>query len=432
MNQEKFNYVKEFRAIARGNKKSLQNLYKYEAPYMLAFAFKVLHHYKFAEDAVVETFGIVWDNAQYFDESLECPRGWLYAIFRFHLDASIRKNYHALVANKKEGSRSLCDECSNLYAGVHGFVEPGSFYQVFEELPEETQQALITTYFSADTLAETATSLQMPLGRLKENIHLGLRHLAQKRVSLNIKHDDVIFIGEYVLGSLNNEEKREANKLFEQDPVAEKLCLIWEDEFLNFLNQLVIEQIPETLWVRIKQVTFTEEEDATDTEELSDELKLSQDQLQAKSFFANLMIKLRKFWISRNFWRFASLALVGVIIALLIIRPLENPIRLASALGSTIQLNQIGFTVKQTDELQITPIIHQHLDDKLRLQLWHRNTQGLITYMGEINSQDETILPYNSSLKTGDMLLISIEPATTTSPSQITGQVIYQGLIAQF
>lgn len=432
MSQEKFNYVKEFRAIARGNKKSLHNLYKQEATYMLSFAFKVLHHYKFAEDAVVETFRIVWDNAQYFDESLETPRGWLYAIFRFHLDASIRKNYHALVANKKENNRSLCDICSNLYAGVHGFVEPGSFYQVFEELPEETQQALITTYFSAETLAETATSLQMPLGRLKENIHLGLRHLAQKRAPLDIKHDDMVFIGEYVLGSLNNEEKREANKLFEQDPIAEKLSLIWEEEFLNFLNQLILEKVPETLWVRIKQVTIAEEDDSTDTEELSDELKLSQDQLQAKSAFGKLAITLRKCWISRNFWRFASLALIGVIIALLIIRPLENPIRLAASLGSTTQIDRIGFAVKQTDKLFIIPIVHQQLGDKLRLQLWYRDTQGLTRYLGEVNSQETTVFPSDNQLKTGGVLLISIEPASNTTPNQITGQILYQGLIAEF
>ncbi len=434
MSQEKtvFNYAKELKAIAKGSKKSLQSLYEQEASYMLAFAFKVLHHYKFAEDAVVETFNIIWNNAKYFDENMNHPRGWIYAIFRYHLNGIIRKNYQALKENKKENP-VLGDVCTNLHAGVHTFMEPGSFYQVFEELPEETQKVLITTYFSAESLADTATLLEMPLGRLKENILLGLRHLSQKREPLSFKHDHTVFIGEFVLGSLTDSEQQKANTLLSEDPIAENISFVWEEEFLNFTNQLILEKTPESLWVRIKQATVAAEKNTnTDNQELEDELQLSQDQSNAVGFFDKLMITLRKCWISRNFWRAASLALLGVIAALLIIRPLENPIRVAAVLNSATQLNQVGFTVKQDNKLTITPIVQQTLGEQLRLQLWHRDNQGFTRALGIVNSDKDTVLAANSQLKTGDLLLISLEPVSPNLADSITGQILYQGTVGEF
>lgn len=434
MSQEKntFNYAKELKAIAKGSKKSLQSLYDHEASYMLAFAFKVLHHYKFAEDAVVETFNIIWNNAKYYDDSMNHPRGWIYAIFRYHLNNIIRKNYQTLKENKKENP-VLGDICTNLHAGVHTFMEPGSFYQVFEELPEETQKVLMTTYFSAESLADTATLLEMPLGRLKENILLGLRYLSQKREPLSFKHDHTIFIGEFVLGSLTDQDQQKANALLAEDAVAENISLVWEEEFLNFTNQLILEKIPESLWVRIKQATISAEKDnAIDNQELEDELRLSQDQSHAVGFFDKLKITCRKYWISRNFWRTVSLGLLGVIVALLVIRPLENPIHVAAALNSATQLNQVGFTVKQDNKLTITPVIQQTLGDQLRLQLWHRDSQGFTRALGIVNSHKDTVLAANSQLKTGDLLLISLEPVAPNLADSITGQILYQGTVAQF
>lgn len=433
MSQEKntFNYAKELQAIAKGSKKSLQSLYEQEASYMLAFAFKVLQHYKFAEDTVVETFGIIWNNAKYYDESFNHPRGWIYAIFRYHLNNTLRKNYLALKENKKENP-VLGDVCTNLHAGVHSFMEQGSFYQVFEELPEETQKVLITTYFSAESLADTATLLEMPLGRLKENILLGLRHIAQKREPLAFKHDHTIFIGEFVLGSLTDTEQQKANTLLSEDPVAENMSLVWEEEFLNFTSQLILEKTPEPLWVRVKQVTVASDKDNhTDNQELEDELQLTHDQGSATGFFDKLLLTLRKCWISRNFWRMTSLVLLGVIAALLVIRPLENPIKATATLNSSTQTNQVGFIVKQDNKLTIIPIVRQNLGDQLKLQLWHRDAQGFTRSLGVINSSDNTVLAANSTLKTGDLLLISLEPTSQTSES-ITGQILYQGVIAGF
>lgn len=434
MGQDKqnFPYTKELKAIAKGNKKSLQNLYKQEASYMLAFAFKVLHHYKFAEDAVIQTFTLIWENAKYFDETMPNPRGWIYTIFRFHLNNIVRKNYQALKESLKENSSILGDVCTNLYAGVHNFIEPGSFYQVFEELPEDTQKALITTYFSAESLPDTATLLQMPLGQLKENLKLGLHYLAQKRDTLAFKHDHTVFIGEYVLGALSDSEQQEVHNLLAEDPVAEKISFVWEEEFLHLLNQLILEKPPETLWVRIKQLTTTEKDTNTDTQELEDELQLTQDQTSAQSQWDKTRLFIRKCWISRNFWRFFSLCMILLMIALLIIRPLENPIRNTAVLGSTTQPNQIGFIVKQTDKLFVTPAIHQKLDDKIRLQLWHRDAQGFTHPLGIIDSEKETVFSYYNRLKTGDLLLISIEPANPKPSASITGQILYEGLVAEF
>ncbi|NEN75121.1 hypothetical protein F9B74_02110 [Pelistega sp. NLN82] len=428
-----FNYSKELKSIAKGSKKSLQSLYQQEAGNMLTFAFKTLQHYKFAEEAVIETFTLIWNNAKYYDESMGYARGWIYTIFRYHLHNITQKNYIALKENLKGNTSTFLGEiCTNLYVGVDNFKEHGSFYQILEELPEDIQRSLMTTYFSGESLADTATLLNISLGKLKEDIRTSIRYLAQKRQPLNIKHDHTCFIGEFVLGSLNTQEQQKANDLLANDPVAEQISLIWEEEFLHFLSQLIIEKTPESLWVRIKQATITEKDTSTDMAELEDELALSQAE-NDPSFLHKATYFTKKCWISRNFWRGTSFALLGLMVALLIIRPFEYPIKIAAVLNATLQPNQVGYTVKQDKQLTITPLIHQSANDQLGLQLWHRDAQGMLHPITILADNKPTILDYQSQFKVGDLLLISLEPKQSGQIShQLTGQILYQGTLVSF
>lgn len=425
-----FNYAKVLKAIAKGNKRALQQLYEQEAPLMLSFAFKVLHHHNFAQEAVIDTFALLWDNAKYFDEEQGAARGWIYCIFRYRLNHSIKKNYEALKEHNKEKYPTIIGEvCQNLHAGVHEFIEPGSFDKVFEELPEETQRVLLSMYFSGQSQAQTATNLQMPLGRLKENIQLGLRYISQQRETLNYKHDDIVTIGEFVLGGLTNEENDKIVTLFANDLVAEKLSLIWEEEFLHFLKQLSIDEAPESIWVRIKQAIIPEQNSPVDEEELADELALSQAAAENNDGKKTFAQQLRKFWISRRFWRWFSLLLASLLAAVIIMRPFENPVQQVAVLHSSLQKNEIGFVVEQNNRLVLTPLVQQNTGDTLSLQLWQREASGITRPLALIDASQSTYLEAGQHIRAGDTLYISIEPKGGSQTGQISGQILYEGIV---
>ncbi len=423
-----FNYAKVLKSIAKGHKRSLQQLYEQESSLMLSFAFKVLHHHNFAQETLIDTFALIWDNAKYFDEDQGSARGWMYCIFRYRLNNTIKKNFAALKEHNKDKHPTIIGEvCQNLHAGVHEFIEPGSFDKAFEELPEETQRVLLSMYFSGQSQAQTATHLGMPLGRLKENIQLGLRHLSQQREILNLQHDDVVTIGEFVLGGLTNEENDKIVNLFANDLTAEKLSLIWEEEFLHFLKQLSQDDVPESVWVRIKQAIIPEQNSQVDEEELADELALSQAGAEHSDGKKSFGQKLKRYWISRRFWRWLSLVLASFLVATILTRPFENPVRQVAVLHSSLQKNEVGFVVEQNSELLLNPMTQQNMGDSLDLQLWQRESSGLTRPLALIDASQSTRIKANYRIQQGDTLYISIEPKGGSQTGQISGQILYEG-----
>ena len=425
-----FNYAKVLKSIAKGNKRALQQLYEQESSLMLSFAFKVLHHHNLAQETLIDTFALVWENAKYFDEEQGAARGWLYCIFRYRLNVIIKKNFDTLKEHNKDKHPFIVgDECQNLHAGVHEFIEPGSFDKAFEELPEETQSVLLSMYFSGQSQAQTATLLNMPLGRLKENIQLGLRHLSQQREVLNVQHDDIISIGEFVLGGLTKDENERIVNLFANDLTAEKLSLIWEEEFLQFLKQLSPDDVPESIWVRIKQAIIPEQNSPVDEEELADELALTQAQGENPDGKKSLTQKLKRYWISRRFWRYLSALLAALLVATIFLRPFENPVRQVAVLHSSLQKNEVGFVVEQAKQLILTPIIQQNTGDSLDLQLWQRESTGLTRPLALLNAKQSTIVTAGQGIRQGDTLFISIEPKGGSQTGQISGQILYEGAV---
>lgn len=426
--QNNFNYSKVLKSIAKGNKRALQQLYAQESASMLSFAFKVLHHHNFAQETVIDTFALLWENAKYFDEEQGAARGWIYCIFRYRLNNCIRIHYELLKENNKDKYASVTGAvCHNLHAGVHEFIEPGSFNKAFEELPEETQNVLLSMYYSGQSQAQTATSLKIPLGRLKENIQLGLRYISQQRDVLNLPHDDVIWIGEFVLGGLTTEENEKFVNLFAKDLTAEKLSLRWEEEFLHFLKQLNIDEVPESMWVRIKQATIPKQNSPVDEDELADELTLSQAIAENSDGSKSVIQRVRRLWISRRFWRLASLILASLLVAALVLRPFENPVHTVAVLHSNLQKNAVGFVVQQSNQLVLTPLVQQNMGDNLSLQLWQRQASGIIRSVALVQATKRTVLENAQSIKSGDTLYISIEPKGGSTTGQISGQILYEG-----
>ncbi|ETD71720.1 hypothetical protein V757_06440 [Pelistega indica] len=123
---------------------------------------------------------------------------------------------------------------------------------------------------------------------------------------------------------------------------------------------------------------------------------------------------------------------MGLVAALLVFHPFENPIRYTATLTSTTPPNQAAFLLRGQSKAHIIPIIKQDLGETLRLQLWQRDSQGLTKAIAPIDGNKETLLPSDVELNQGDTLLISVEPANIQKPESITGQILYEGFVVKF
>lgn len=69
-------------AIAAGDKRAFEALYRRYSPYLFAIALRMLHRRGWAEEVLHDSFLTVWQRAASFDPALSAPKTWLTNIVR--------------------------------------------------------------------------------------------------------------------------------------------------------------------------------------------------------------------------------------------------------------------------------------------------------------------------------------------------------------
>ncbi len=427
-----FNYERILKACAKGQKSALQALYRHEAPHMIALSLRVLGNYNLAEQAVVSAFVLIWNNAQAYEDEMGPAHGWIYSILRYRISQIFKEHYDAIQAASKDQNESVLNEVSsNLHADVReDLPATPAFYLHLEELPEEPQKAMINMYFSGMSQAQTATKVGMPLGRFKENLFLGLQHLAKHLPEFSPPHTATEKMGEYVLGGLSENEEKLVYKLMNDDNGVARIALLWEAQFTHFLSQLPVQVASSRLWDRIKKAAFIKPA----RQGAPAEPELLEDDGNESQSVSGLKSGLRKLWYMISFWR--ALALVLAIVALALwywgTPPSDLPRKIA-VLDSSMSQSQTGWVVRinNAGAALFTPVVSQTVSDGLVLQAWKRSS-GHDQALGLIRESKAFRLPADKvgAIEAGDQLLISLEPEGGSRNDRPSGTVLYKGTVA--
>ncbi len=424
-----FQYEKTLKACGKGQKSAIQSLYKHDASQMLALAFRIFGNLSYAEQAVQRAFVTIWKNANTYNEEAGPAKGWIYSIFRYHIGVLYKQNYDNIQTALQSRDSVLVETFSHLQAEIHTTHASHTDFQVFlEELPLESQSCLINMYFSSGEQAGTATLLNMPLGRFKENILLGLRYLSKKMDNFPY-HAENEKIGEYVLGGLSGEEERHVLQLFNQDSTAASIALIWEDHFTHYLDQLPEQPLHPRLWSSIKH-------NLESTEEVSGILDTIHE--EGVSGLSGLLTSIRETGkkISNNLklWQITSLVLAIVLLVLFSIFPSSsNVAKMIAILSSPSQNSQPGWILKvnQDGAAQFKPLVQQNIDNNLELEIWTQSDASNNHYrsLGTLKSSSAfTINPDTLGQVTpGQFFQISLEPVGGSTSGKPTGSILYQG-----
>ncbi|WP_127090429.1 sigma-70 family RNA polymerase sigma factor [Aquabacter cavernae] len=165
-------------ACARGERSGLQALYAREAGRMLGVARRIVRRQALAEEAVHDSFVLIWRQAASFDPGRGSGRTWIYAVLR----------HRALNILRGETRTDLTDDFEPLgleapeespEAAMLRLSESGRLRACLEGLEASRRAAILLAYVNGLTHGELAGRFGVPLGTMKSWIRRTLLSLRE-------------------------------------------------------------------------------------------------------------------------------------------------------------------------------------------------------------------------------------------------------------
>ena len=163
---------------ARQDRQALHRLHMMEAARMIGIAERILRRRALAEEAMQDSFLLVWQSASSFDRRLGSGRTWLYAVLR----------HRALTMLRHESRMDLPGDDS-VFEGVSLDDDPEALLGKLQEasqlrrclslLEPKRRAAILLSFAHGLSHGELAERLKLPLGTLKSWIKRGMHSLKE-------------------------------------------------------------------------------------------------------------------------------------------------------------------------------------------------------------------------------------------------------------
>ena len=165
-------------ACAGGDDQALAQLHQREGGRMIGVALRILKRRTLAEEAMQDSFVLVWRHARRFDRSLGNGRTWLYAILRHRSLEILRKESRFDLTDDItvfEGA-SEADDAQTLMEKLDGASRLRS---CLARLEPKRRAAILLSFAHGLSHGELAERLRLPLGTLKSWIRRGMQNLKE-------------------------------------------------------------------------------------------------------------------------------------------------------------------------------------------------------------------------------------------------------------
>lgn len=166
-----FDYEANLRACAQGDEKAFQRLYHQEAPRMLALGLSMLEQRASAEELLRDTFTLIWENAESFDESAGTARAWMYSILRYRALKRLRQAARNPMLNTQ--ATEILPEVPSARAGT--------LLSALGRLDESQRGPIMMAFYKGYTYEQIGVRLKVPASQLKTRVQVGLSLLRELR-----------------------------------------------------------------------------------------------------------------------------------------------------------------------------------------------------------------------------------------------------------
>ncbi|MFW7342711.1 sigma-70 family RNA polymerase sigma factor [Pollutimonas sp. H1-120] len=167
-----FDYDAALLSCAAGDQNAFQNLYRHEAPRMLALSLKMLGQRSSAEDLVQDAFILIWKNAASYDPIMGSARAWMYSITR----------YRALGRLRQAGRlRSSDSSWTDTLPGDGASAEPHSVADTIASLDESRRKPLLMAFYNGYNYEQIAARLKTSPGQVRQHTQDALKSMQERQ-----------------------------------------------------------------------------------------------------------------------------------------------------------------------------------------------------------------------------------------------------------
>lgn len=168
----------ELLACANGDKNALRRIYEAESPRMLGVAMRLLKRRALAEEALQDSFILIWRYASRFDRARGGGQTWIYTILR-NRSLSILRNERHMVTSEAPIDLDVSSEEEDPEMVMMRLSDASALKRCLETLSLERRDAVLLSFAHGLTHGEIAGRLRMPLGTVKAWIRRSLLSLRE-------------------------------------------------------------------------------------------------------------------------------------------------------------------------------------------------------------------------------------------------------------
>ncbi len=164
------------RAMAKGDKTALAQLYDRFSPILMAVATRILGERREAEDLLHDVFLEAWRQAADYDSSRGSVRAWMLIRLRSRA-IDRRKSARVSRVVSLDNERGVEEREAMVHEDPALAPDRTAIRRALAELPEDQRTVLELGYFEGLSSSEIATRIDAPIGTVKSRVAAGLAKL---------------------------------------------------------------------------------------------------------------------------------------------------------------------------------------------------------------------------------------------------------------
>ena len=171
--------LKLMQAVANGDRRAFEQLYRLTSPHLFAVALRMLHHRAWAEEILHDCFVTVWSKAETYNAALSSPMTWLTHIVRNRCIDWLRSGQTRAAAREESYSEESLLSENDEQNNWHDDAQAARLRHCLEHLSHEQRQSITLAYYQGMSHSDIADWLQQPVGSVKSWIRRAMDHLRE-------------------------------------------------------------------------------------------------------------------------------------------------------------------------------------------------------------------------------------------------------------
>jgi RNA polymerase sigma-70 factor (ECF subfamily) len=171
-------------AVARGDRRALDHLYREYAPRIFRFALRLTHNATSAEEVANDVMLEVWKSARHY-ERRSLPSTWILGIARHRALNAIRGRHLSLAP--LDGAAEVADSAPDAATELDQAALRVQLTAAMNRLPAEQREVLELTFMEGLSCAEAAKVVHCPENTVKTRVYYAKKKLEPLLTRLRLR-----------------------------------------------------------------------------------------------------------------------------------------------------------------------------------------------------------------------------------------------------